>query len=296
MTGLRGLCSLAVLVSFSALAADSPFDPPSPIRTCSKKLTDLKHFIAVRYADGVPFSEARDFRSCEWAVSTLEDTLRHPEEPAAAENAVVVLGIVGKPQTAAFLRTYLESREVPQEETVSYAAYLAKMNVPAALGCLLNQFNLDIHRSERESGVESVDALREARVQTLKYLTEGLLDPGKWSGRLKWKSTYDRKDFDLFFYLAEKSAQGLALAGDSDAECVMQALKDHVDGKSQPEALKEAPGRCGIGGIIQGHSWSRSQLASGDKLQLSRVLRDALVASAKVRSCSDGLLGYYSRP
>ena len=207
----------ALLVSFVAVAEKLPKTSP---QSCLKQPGDLEAFVRGQFPRGVPFAQAREFESCTWAVTAGLDLLKHPEQQSFADNIVLTLGILGRIESVDGLVAYLES---PASESVSLDGYRSRSSVLIALGCILNQVDLDLTRNEKvdRQNVASLDELRSARKYLINYVTEGIVDPDIWQSRLGWETSYEQTSFDRNLHMTKKAIQGATLSGDRDVRCVL---------------------------------------------------------------------------
>jgi hypothetical protein len=79
------------------------------------------------------------------------------------------------------------------------------MNVPIALGCVLNQIDLDLREGPQTPvNTASKDQLHIVKNDLLIYLVDGMSNRSAWQGRIKWKSPFDANNLERDLYWPRK--------------------------------------------------------------------------------------------
>lgn len=262
---------------------------------CTNQSDDLVAFVKAKHTNGVPFAAAKSFGYCHWAPSAAIGMLTAggPDFPGtSAENLVLTLGIMGRVEAIPTLIGFLENDGGSADGEVQYLAYLAKGNVPIALGCLLNQLDLDqnVRQDVRVNSELPTVALQDARSQILDYLVDGLTDSQIWQSRIKWTSPYDASTHDRDIYFVMKTLQGLGLSGDPAAGCILAWTEKHL---TDPAKFHDPPDCNGLRVLVDAPHWGNELLRPAERDQLLRIVKDALSTNHKVSSHHNGLAEYY---
>jgi len=240
------------------------------------------------FVSGIPFGEVRSFSRCQWAPTLLLELLGKPSETEYADNIVFTLGMMGRIEAIDGLIRFLETGD--GGAALSYQAYQAKSDVLIALGCILNQTDLELDgRDVERINTAPAASLQAAHDRVFAYLRAGLLDPSQWS-KVGWKGPFP-SDFDRNVYLTKKTVMGLSLSGDSKVQCYLEWAKDHLEMGPQAGLLMD---RCGFR-PAHPNTWGREHLARRDLVQLERLLDDATAVNSEIAKYPRGLADYYSQ-
>jgi hypothetical protein len=222
--------------------------------------------------------------------------LRDPNARQYADNIVLMLGVSGRIDAVGSLKDFLEDGDAA--ETVDVRTYKAKSDVPVALGCILNQIDIDIEKTSRGSTgdlgstVNSVplQSLKSAREGLFRYLSTGMLDPEEWQARARWKSPLHSEGFDRDVDLIEQTMLGLGLSGDKDALCLLNWTKDHLRDIKGAGLVAD---RCGFSPESP-HRWGSERLKPAEIARLQRLLNQTTSVNRSIaNSATRGLAEFY---
>jgi hypothetical protein len=268
--------------------AERPATIPADTASCRTSRAELESFVGQTFGSGIPFAEARSFSRCPWAATFLLELLKKPSKIAYADNIVFTLGMMGRIDAIDGLIDFLEAGDAAQ--ALSDQAYQAKSDVLIALGCILNQIDLELQgRDVERINPASAATLEAAREHVVAYLRAGLLDPSQWS-RIGWKGPFP-SDFDRNIYLTKKTVMGLSLSGDRKVQCYLDWTKEHLEIGPQAGLLVD---RCGFK-PAHSNTWGREHLAPRDLVQLQRLLDDATALNSEITKYPRGLADYYGQ-
>jgi hypothetical protein len=219
--------------------------------------------------------------------------LATPIEPdsSKAANLVLTLGIIGAPEAVPALVEFLEGTGGVRDGTIPYQIYVAKANVPVALGCILNKIDLDLGASRDEMSKVSLEAKRK---QVLDYLVSGLVNSQFWAAHIQWRSSFDPTPAARDLYLVKKAIQGLGISGDPTAACILDWTVRHL---TDTKGFHEPPACEGISIETDMAHWGRTTppIGTEDRDQISNLARAALKTNQEVYSYPTGLFEYYDR-
>lgn len=198
------LFALALTATACQRANNQPADlmsgPNPDTEVSSEPPQEVKQFVSQTYIHGVPYEQASKYDSRQ--VPELLAMLGNPQEEANWPNVVVVLGIIGDPQTVEPLIAFAGKGE----GTLSHPQYIAKSSVLMALGYLINK---------------SKDQ------KAFAFLTESL-NPNVWQKRgLGWTSPYQAKMEERNLQLTKMAILGLALSGTPQAADALRSLQQN---------------------------------------------------------------------
>lgn len=197
MVAARAAAANALAVPVSATEASAMMQPsgadPEPVES----------FVRKGFFEGVPFNQARLYSDED--VPELERLLRDPSAEDVRRNVVGTLGAIGTARAREVLIAYLLAE--PDAE-LSPAEYIAKSDVPVALGWL-------VHQSDDPRALELlINATN-----------------GDWwvEQGIDWSTPIHRNRDDLIASLVTKAIIGLTLSGTEEAEIRLAQLQGQLD-------------------------------------------------------------------
>jgi hypothetical protein len=182
-----------------------------------RQAAGVEGFVHQIYIHGVPAQQAHQYSSPE-DVKKLAQLLQNPEEQPYWANAVMTLGLIGTPNAAQELASFLNRGS----GVLTPAAYRAKSSAVIAMGYAL---------------------ARSGREPLLSFL-ERKTDPKAWQ-TLSWSSPFSTDPEQQHLQLARSAIAALGVSGNAKAEVALEGIQRKSDAlgpeKSQfYDSLKEA--------------------------------------------------------
>jgi hypothetical protein len=174
---------------------------PEPVQT----------FVRKGFFEGVPYNQAKLYSDDD--VPELQRLLQDPAAEDTWRNVVGTLGAIGTERAKEVLITYLFA---DPDGRLSPAAYIAKSDVPVALGWL-------VHKSDDREALE---------------LLINATDGNWWVAQgIDWSTPIHRNREDLIASLVTKAIIGLTLSGTEEAEIRLAQLQGQLDPNARAAAL-----------------------------------------------------------
>jgi hypothetical protein len=171
----------------------------------------VQFFVRKGFFEGVPYNQAKLYSDDD--VPELERLLQDPAAEDTWRNVVGTLGAIGTERARDVLITYLFT---DPKGRLSPAAYIAKSDVPVALGWL-------VHKSDDREALE-----------LLINATNG----NWWMAQgIDWSTPIHRSREDLITSLVTKAIIGLTLSGTEEAEIRLVQLRGQLDPDARAAAL-----------------------------------------------------------
>ena len=171
----------------------------------------VQSFVRKGFFEGVPYNQARLYSDAD--VPELQRLLQDPAAEDTWRNVVGTLGAIGTERAKDVLIAYLFADPDGQ---LSPAAYIAKSDVPVALGWL-------VHKSDDRAALE--------------LLIEAT-DGNWWVAQgIDWSTPIHRDREDLVASLVTKAIIGLTLSGTEEAEIRLAQLQGQLDPNARAAAL-----------------------------------------------------------
>ena len=171
----------------------------------------VQSFVRKGFFEGVPYNQARLYSDDD--VPELQRLLQDPAAEDTWRNVVGTLGAIGTERAKDVLITYLFSDPDGQ---LSPAAYIAKSDVPVALGWL-------VHESDDREALE---------------LLINATDGDWWVAQgIDWSTPIHRNREDLIASLVTKAIIGLTLSGTEEAEIRLAQLQGQLDPSARAAVL-----------------------------------------------------------
>ena len=171
----------------------------------------VQSFVRKGFFEGVPYNQARLYSDDD--VPELQRLLQDPAAEDTWRNVVGTLGAIGTERAKDVLITYLFSDPDGQ---LSPAAYIAKSDVPVALGWL-------VHKSDDREALE---------------LLINATDGDWWMAQgIDWSTPIHRNREDLIASLVTKAIIGLTLSGTEEAEIRLAQLQGQLDPSARAAVL-----------------------------------------------------------
>jgi hypothetical protein len=171
----------------------------------------VQSFVRKGFFEGVPYNQAKLYSDDD--VPELQRLLQDPAAEDTWRNVVGTLGAIGTERAKDVLITHLFSDPDGQ---LSPAAYIAKSDVPVALGWL-------VHKSDDREALE---------------LLINATDGDWWVAQgIDWSTPIHRNREDLITSLVTKAIIGLTLSGTEEAEIRLAQLQGQIDPNARAAAL-----------------------------------------------------------
>jgi hypothetical protein len=171
----------------------------------------VQAFVRKGFFEGVPYNHAKLYSDDD--VPELQRLLQDPAAEDTWRNVVGTLGAIGTERAKDVLIAYLFSDPKGQ---LSPAAYIAKSDVPVALGWL-------VHKSDDPEALE---------------LLIKATDGDWWVAQgIDWSTPIHRSRDDLVASLVTKAIIGLTLSGTEEAEIRLAQLRGQLDPSARAAAL-----------------------------------------------------------
>ncbi len=171
----------------------------------------VQSFVRKGFFEGVPYNQAKLYSDDD--VPELQRLLQDPAAEDTWRNVVGTLGAIGTERAKDVLITYLFSDPDGQ---LSPAAYIAKSDVPVALGWL-------VHKSDDREALE---------------LLINATDGDWWVAQgIDWSTPIHRNREDLIASLVTKAIIGLTLSGTEEAEIRLAQLQGQLDPSARAAVL-----------------------------------------------------------
>ena len=171
----------------------------------------IQSFVRKGFFEGVPYNQAKLYSDDD--VPELQRLLQDPAAVDTWRNVVGTLGAIGTERAKDVLITYLFSDPDGQ---LSPAAYIAKSDVPVALGWL-------VHKSDDREALE---------------LLINATDGDWWVAQgIDWSTPIHRNREDLIASLVTKAIIGLTLSGTEEAEIRLAQLRGQLDPSARAAVL-----------------------------------------------------------
>jgi hypothetical protein len=181
------------------------------IQASASEPEPVESFVRKGFFEGVPYNQARLYSDAD--VPELERLLHDPAAEETWRNVVGTLGAIGTERAKEVLIAYLF--DDPEAE-LSPAAYIAKSDVPVALGWL-------VHKSDDRQALE-----------LLINATNG----DWWVAQgIDWSTPIHQSREDLIASLVTKAIIGLTLSGTEEAEIRLAQLQGQLDPRAPVAAL-----------------------------------------------------------
>lgn len=171
----------------------------------------IQSFVRKGFFEGVPYNQAKLYSDDD--IPELEQLLQDPSAEDAWRNVVGTLGAIGTERAREVLIAYLLGD--PDAE-LSPAAYIAKSDVPIALGWL-------VYRSDDREALE---------------LLINATDGDWWTAQgIDWSTPIHQTREDLVASLVTKAIIGLTLSGTEEAEIRLAQLQRQLDPSAPAASL-----------------------------------------------------------
>jgi hypothetical protein len=171
----------------------------------------VQSFVRKGFFEGVPYNQAKLYSDDD--VPELQRLLQDPAAEDTWRNVVGTLGAIGTERAQKVLIAYLLA---DPRGRLSPAAYIAKSDVPVALGWL-------VHKSDDREALE---------------LLINATDGNWWVARgIDWSTPIHRNREDLIASLVTKAIIGLTLSGTEEAEIRLAQLQGQLDPGARAAAL-----------------------------------------------------------
>jgi hypothetical protein len=209
-SGSTMLAAHATDVSDRALPA-SARESSALIRASAAGPEPVQSFVRKGFFEGVPYNQAKLYSDDD--VPELQRLLQDPAAEDTWRNVVGTLGAIGTERAKAVLIAYLLA---DRDARLSPAAYIAKSDVPVALGWL-------VHKSDDPEALE---------------LLIKATDGDWWVAQgINWSTPIHRTRDDLVASLVTKAIIGLTLSGTEEAEIRLAQLQGQLDPGARAAAL-----------------------------------------------------------
>jgi hypothetical protein len=171
----------------------------------------VQSFVRKGFFEGVPYNQAKLYSDDD--VPELRRLLQDPAVEDTWRNVVGTLGAIGTERAKDVLIAYLFA---DPHGRLSPAAYIAKSDVPVALGWL-------VHKSDDREALE---------------LLINATDGDWWAAQgINWSTPIHRSREDLVASLVTKAIIGLTLSGTEEAEIRLAQLQGQLDPSARAAAL-----------------------------------------------------------
>lgn len=171
---------------------------------------DVEAFVSETFFEGVPYLQAVEFGA--EVIPVLTEIIGDPERVEMWSNSVATLGAIGSEEAEEALMQFLFDRPVDE---LTATEYLAKSNVPVALGWLAS-------RDDDGSAIETLISATNS-------------DWWVNVARIDWTTPIHTDRQQLIQSLVTKSIIGLTLSGTEEAAIRLRQLEGQIDlGSPQP--------------------------------------------------------------